>query len=233
MLIIEYIGRKRFSFRLSVTFGNPLSRKLLNNLLPKGKISNATIWANIEAMKFPSACRSNWLLPVSRTAKNSPQVRDTHGSYLLRIMVLLTKARFWDWSMVINNLRQYQGLKWKDELMLQRLSKWKENCWSLKTVGREIIRVKKKNKQIKMNNLLHNISMKPNFLCHGSRSDKIELYAPTRSLRALKRHHHSTLHLVKSTELCWAYSSSNPFRNWIWAGHLRNSERLQKRVRPR
>ena len=29
---------------------------------------------------------------------------------------------------------------------------------------------------------------------------KIELYAPTRSLRALKRHHHSTLHLVKNTQ---------------------------------
>ena len=231
MLIIEYIGRKRFSFRLSVTFGNPLSRKLLNNLLPKGKISNATIWANIEAMKFPSACRSNWLLPVSRTAKNSPQVRDTHGSYLLRIMVLLTKARFWDWSMVINNLRQYQGLKWKDELMLQRLSKWKENCWSLKTVGRDIIRVKKN----KLKWTIYYITFQWSLISYvmDRVQTKIELYAPTRSLRALKRHHHSTLHLVKSTELCWAYSSSNPFRNWIWAGHLRNSERLQKRVRPR
>ena len=65
---------------------------------------------------------------------------------------------------------QYQGVQWKDELMpWQRLSKWKENCWSLKTVGRDIIRVKK---QIWMNNLLHKISAKPNFFCHGSRLDK-------------------------------------------------------------
>ena len=45
------------------------------------------------------------------------------GSYLLHIMVLLTKARFWDWSMVINNIMQYQGIQWKYELMLQRPSK--------------------------------------------------------------------------------------------------------------
>ena len=72
LLIIEYIRRKWFSFRLSVTFGKPLSRKLLKNLLPKGKISNATIWSHIEAMKCPSTCRFGWLLSVSRTAKDSP-----------------------------------------------------------------------------------------------------------------------------------------------------------------
>ena len=43
---------------------------------------------------IPSACSFGWLLPVSRTAKNSPYVRDTYSSYLLRIMVLYTKARF-------------------------------------------------------------------------------------------------------------------------------------------
>ena len=57
LLIIEYIRRKWFSFRLSVTFGKPLSRKLLKNLLPKGKISNAKSWSHIEAMKCPSTCR--------------------------------------------------------------------------------------------------------------------------------------------------------------------------------
>ena len=72
LLIIEYIRRKRFSFRLSVTFGKPLSRKLLKNLLPKGKISNATSWSHIEAMKCPSTCRFGWLLSFSRTAKDSP-----------------------------------------------------------------------------------------------------------------------------------------------------------------
>ena len=145
--MIEYIRRKWFSFRLSVTFGKPLSRKLLKNLLPTRKIRKATNWSNREAIKFPSACRFGWLSSVSRTAKNSPYVRDTYSSYLLRIMVLYTKARFWDWSMIINNIMQYQGVQWKDELMpWQRLSKWKENCWSLKTVGRDIIRVKKKNK---------------------------------------------------------------------------------------
>ena len=42
----------------------------------------------------------------------------------------------------------------------------------IQAVGREIIRVKKKGKKNEISNLLYNISVKSNFLCHGSRLDK-------------------------------------------------------------
>ena len=40
-------------------------------------------------MKCPSACRFGWVLPVSRTAKNNPLVRDTHARALHHTSALL------------------------------------------------------------------------------------------------------------------------------------------------
>ena len=139
LLIIEYIKRKRFIFCLSVTFGKPLSRKRLKHLLQKGKISNSTNWSNREAMKCTSACCFGWMSPTSRSAKNSPKVTDTHGSCLLRTIVLLTKAR--------------QGRKQDKVVPRCTVKLWTDvttaesfnvKLLTLKTFAREIIKVKNK-----------------------------------------------------------------------------------------